>query len=181
MPSSFFENLGKSVAAELARPSGRYGNDPATRARLSNTLKTELDMHLTRRPMARDQLPPMLRGARDQDPTMPPRGASREEQYGDQGGGPISGADCIQFVRLCLAKLAGPEREEFLMGLADLLSTEQGAQDGIVAANKGALDRRPNGARDRRPGMDSAIRALNTKNFLQRFPYANVKFGGMGR
>ena len=103
---------------------------------------------------------------------------------GDQS--PISGSDCLQFVQLCLAKLAGPDREEFLMGLTDLLGTEEPAQDGIVAHNSGALDRRTvrRTSRDnsiRRPGMDSAIAVLQSNSFAKRFPFVNVKFSGTGR
>jgi hypothetical protein len=111
----------------------------------------------------------------------------------------MSGADCIQFVRLCAARLAGPEREEFLMGLADLLNTEEASQDGTLELthrpngngnglrnnNQGATDRSRSGnrtGRDRKPGaMDSAIRGMNTANFLKRFPMADVSFSGTGR
>jgi hypothetical protein len=56
--------------------------------------------------------------------------------------------------------------------------------NGLRSNNQGAIDRtRRNGARDnRRPGaMDANIRALNTSNFLKRFPYANVSLSGNGR
>jgi hypothetical protein len=182
MPSDFFATLGKSVAAELANPSGRYPADPATRTRLGQTLRTTLTSHLSR-PMAQDQaLPSAAVSGLDQEPA-------------GGGGAPISGADCLQFVKICAAKLAGPEREEFLSGIAELLGTEEPARDGeleilhrpngngngngngLPANNKGALDRRGRTAQD----SAFAVRGMNTANFLKRFPMADIKFGGTGR
>jgi hypothetical protein len=101
---------------------------------------------------------PMLRRgtAYDQDPEMPPRCAAQEQQYADQAA--ISGSDCLQFVQLCVAKLAGPERDEFLMGLTDLLSTEEGASDGTLQ-----LTHRPNG-RDQAYGSRTSTEARSRPN-----------------
>ena len=38
MPSNFFTELGKSVAAELGRPSGQYPANPSVRQELANIM-----------------------------------------------------------------------------------------------------------------------------------------------
>jgi hypothetical protein len=112
----------------------------------------------------------------DQDPDLGPRGNNYPDPA-DQP--PISGEDCLQFIKLYLAKLTGPDRDDLLAGLTNLLSTEEGAQDGIVAANQGALDRMRSG--NRRPAQDAQIQALNARAWARRFPFVDVKFGGTGR
>jgi hypothetical protein len=83
---------------------------------------------------------PML--ARDEDPSMPPRGGSN---YQDSSDNLIDADDAIQFVRMLLAKFDPGEREQFLMKLTDLVSTTDAngnGMDGVPANNLGALDRR---------------------------------------
>jgi hypothetical protein len=214
MPSDFFTALGQQVCAELSRPSGKYPNNPSVRAELARIMNVRLNHHLTRPPpgaqdAAFDNLGArqMPRGPRYGDQSMPQPAGMIYNQDQDPASAPISGSDCLEFVRLCLAKLVGPDRDEFLSGLTDLLSPEEGGMDGSNGTlqvthyagngnnngsngnglrnnNQGALDRtRRNGARDnRKPGMDSAIRSLQTSSFARRFPdAANIKFGGMGR
>jgi hypothetical protein len=152
-----------------------------------------MDSRLSRRPNRH----PML--ARDQ--SMPQPAGMTYNQDQDPSAAPISGSDCLQFVQLCLAKLVGPDRDQFLSGLVDLISPEEGGMDntleiihrpngngtngnGLRSNNQGALDRnRRNGARDqRRPAQDSAIRSLQTSNFARRWPdAAKVSLSGNGR
>jgi hypothetical protein len=129
--------------------------------------------------------------ARDQNytNTMPVRGGitNYDQDPGETNGGQtLSAAECVQFVKICAAKLQGPDREEFLSGIADLLGTEEGAMDRIVATNAGALDRsrsgNPAGRDNRRPGaMDANIQELNSRSFQRRFPFVNVSLNGAGR
>jgi hypothetical protein len=175
MSENYFTTLGMGIARALAQ-----ARDIADQALVD---------HLTPPPGAMDSAL-----ARPQAP--------RYDRAVDQEPTEISGSDCLQFVKLCMQRLTGSDRDEFCEGLAQLLSTETGAEDGgngtleirhrangvngdrIVAANRQALDKRRNGARDNRrgPAMDGAIRALNSQSFARRFPdAATVKFGGNGR
>jgi hypothetical protein len=174
----FFQQLAHRAAAEIDHPTGRYGNNHQYVASL---LGKEPTMPRYRHPLL----------ARDQ--AMPSNAVSGLDQ--EPGGAP-SGEECLQFVRLCMAKLAGPDRDEFVQGLAELLGTEEPGNDNAYLSrtaveerngngpngNRSAMDRGRRGAGDRRPGaMDSAIRGMNTANFLKRFPMANVSFSGTGR
>jgi hypothetical protein len=87
-----------------------------------------MDHTTTRRPNGRPTHP-ML--ARDQ------LFEEKEATYNQGDQAPISGSDCLQFVRMCMQRLAGPDRDEFLEGLAELLSTETGAQDGVLQLTHG--------------------------------------------
>jgi hypothetical protein len=173
----------------------RTGTSWDTRDVMKTLFAKEPDMYNTNRH-------PML--AHDQS-SMPVRGGQSYSAVDqDPGSAEISGTDCLQFVRLCLAKLSGPDREDFLMGLTDLVSTEDpnaGGQDGTLELrhgngngrngvpknNQGALDRTKSGRRpardNRRPAQDSALRGLQTSNFNKRWGHLteNIRFGGTGR
>jgi hypothetical protein len=198
--SDFFQELGKQVCAELSNPSGRYPNNPNVRAELGRIMNVRLNTHLGRppQPTAQDaafdnlgarQMPRGPRyGDQNYTSTMPPRGGTNYDQ--DPASAPISGSDCLQFVQMCLAKLSGSDRDEFLSGLVDLISPEggngmdgtlqlthrpNGNGNGLRPNNKSALDRR-------RPAQDAAIRSLQANSFARRFPEAmQIRFGGNGR
>jgi hypothetical protein len=85
---------------------------------------------------------------------------------GDQEEGTqLSGADLLNFVRICLGSLDGHERDQFVNGINSLLSEPSGMDRGMRSGRRTARDRRP-------IGMDGSVAALNLKSFLSRFPEA---------
>lgn len=195
MPSDFFTELGKQVAAELGRPSGRYPANPSVRAELANIMGTTLNHHLTRPPPGANDAAlansnslrsrNMPRGpSYDQDPdNLNPRGTTDP----NNGAEPPSAEELVQFVRICLAKM--PDAGEALAQLTELVSTAptNGAGDraprgGRRTARDTGLPRNNMNALDRRPAMDSAVRGMNTESFLKRWPDgAKVSLSGTGR
>jgi hypothetical protein len=213
MPSDFFTQLGKDVAAELASPSGNYPIDPTQREELSNILRGTLDPHLnTRPPTAKDSAMPNnmpVRGSKQWSATdQAPSGGTSQSITGssnfdqDPNDSPISGSDCLQFVQMCMAKLQGSDLEEFMSGLTDIVSTTSSdGSNGTLEIthhpngngngnnNGGRSNVPPTGDRSRRTrtardgvipsGMDRRIaqdqafrvRAMNSRNFQQRFPF----------
>lgn len=193
MPSNFFLELGKNVATELAAPSGRYPNNTQRREHLSTILTNTLANHLNRPPTT----------AKDQNFNPTP---ARGRNYGavdqdDPEPVSLSGSDCFTLLQKCIDGLDGDERDAFMEQLANMLQSDDdpgtgNVGNGVPPNNKEALDRRRRkggrdqmpapapmaGDRRRRPGMDGAIRGLNTSNFLKRWPdAAKVAFGGTGR
>jgi hypothetical protein len=192
--SDFFTELGKQVAAELGRPSGRYPNNPSVRAELANIMGVRLNAHLTTPPPgANDSAFDNLRNRNmprgpsyDQSTGMPVRGnpshsaVDQDPGIGDPGA--ISGEDCLAFVQLCLQKLTGPDRADFLSGLTDLISTEPPDAAGdnsleiVHRPNNGNDNGRPNGGNGQDRGTRRVSRTardqvpMNNKGALDRRP-----------
>jgi hypothetical protein len=163
----FFQKLARRALQEVRNPTGRYGNN---HHEVANLLGVKPMSPVMQRILAHDQA------------DMPVRG---EQSYGgfdqDPSAAPISGSDCLQFLKLCLAKLQGPEREDFLMGLTDLLSTEEGASDGVLQLTHGnGIKRNGNGddnaymtrtgieGRNRSNTQDNGVRPGTNQGALDR-------------
>jgi hypothetical protein len=178
----FFAELAERAFAEVRNPTGRYGNNHHEVA------------HLLGEDSSMPQYRPNPRPARDQGLPQPQGGSNYNQDPNDPDNGsaaPITGSDCLQFVQLCLARLSGSDKEDFLTGLADIVSTTDGnavGDQGLPKNNTGALDRRRSVRRTTRDGsahrpaaMDSAITALNSASFNRRFPFVNVTQNPFGR
>ena len=102
------------------------------------------------------------------DPTGTPNGSAAAPDTDEM----------IAVIRAMLAK--APDPQGLLEALAALVSEQgsgAGTGDGLPQNNKGALDRRRGvrGAHDKRPALDTSIRAVNHAGFMKKFPFlANV-------
>jgi hypothetical protein len=194
MPSDFFTQLGKNVAAELGAPSGRSPADSATRARAGEILKQTLASHLTTPPKtAKDSAMPLADRAMKSGPRYGRDQLFEQTQegpeYNQNDQAPLSGQDCLQLVQLCMNKLVGGDRDEFCEGLAQLLSTETGAQDdgmlqirhypnghnpndGNGNGNRGNGNNGNNNGLDRRSAKDQGLPKNNMGAIDQRRPSA---------
>jgi hypothetical protein len=173
MPQDFFTTLGKSVAAEMAQPSGHYS--APQRAKLSKVMRGVLNNHLSG-PLAQDAMPTSLgrvvqrNAARDQetDPTLAPRGG-----YNTAPGDLVDPADALLIVRQLLDGLPPNQRDAFAGQLMEIVETTP--TDDVLENNPQATDgrsRRRRVSRDNQmpaPAQDAAMR----RSFEQRFPFTS--------
>jgi hypothetical protein len=150
-----------------------YSSHAFTRA-LFDTNEDEMYTTLQRR-LARDADLPAKAGLAGDPKTMVGNG----DQDDPINGGPTatpSKEDLLAMMKLVLAGLSPEDQNSFISELVAAVSGPGGI-DGAPDNNKGALDRRRAGARDKRPALDSNVRALNHPAFLLRFPFLPARDG----
>jgi hypothetical protein len=179
MTASYFENLGRSVAADLATRSGRYGADPATRERLRSVADGVFGKYFAAPGMAQDAMPGNMKRSPNMaypPATLPPRGggykALDEDPDLDQmdpgedpsGGGQLDAQTAYEGIQNILDAVGPGERRQFIARLAEYCQAAGGAS---TSSAPGAADRaRKRLAQDAR----SVARIRHQRDFHSRFP-----------
>ena len=120
----------------------------------------------------RDQAPPAGTTPMS-SPASFSAGTSSGFDQGEMDPSDLGPEDLMQLVRICLGGLRGPDRHQFLLSLAELISAP-------------GMDRAPRSGRrmgaDRRLAQDEAVAAVNARGFAQRWPEArHIRFSANGR
>jgi hypothetical protein len=172
---SYFENLGRTVAADLATASGRYGSDPATRERLRSVADGVFDQHFADPGLAQDAMPDHNM-ERNHDMAyapqrLPPRGGGykaldQEDPDLDtpSGGGMMDAQSAFQTIQDVLDNVDPNARAQLIARLREYCDAGTGSSG---AADAAARTRR-------RMAMDTraTARVQRQRSFRERFPDA---------